>query len=261
MTAWLVLGSTWAAAASSAIGAPTGAEASSAHGVHTSGVSEKTKPSPANGESASNSEARPAGAPGAANAHAETPARAGTEPPLPEGTTVLHIGDSFAGALGPDLNREFAARGVKGVLKQQKATYIPTWASHKELGGYLERYHPDLILVTLGANELEIPRPEDRIDAIGRLVRRFGEVPCVWIGIPLWKGANPHLLEVIKDHVAPCRYLDSNALVPDLERAKDKIHPSLPARKIWAEAVVGWLAHHRVPNADRPWLLQDQSTH
>jgi lysophospholipase L1-like esterase len=175
---------------------------------------------------------------------------------LPEGTTVLHVGDSFAGALGPDLNREFAAQGVRGILKQEKATYIPTWASHKELTGYLIQYKPDLVLITLGANELGIVRPEERAEAIGRLVHRFGNTPCVWIGIPLWKGANPALLEVIRQNVAPCKYLDSNALVPELERAGDKIHPSLPARKVWAAAVVQWLAEQRVVRGERPWTLK-----
>lgn len=175
---------------------------------------------------------------------------------LPRGTTVLHVGDSFAGALGPDLNRELSERGVRGVLKQEKATYIPTWASRKELSVYLKEYKPDLILVTLGGNELGIVRPEERAETVQRLVKRFEGTPCVWIGIPLWKDANPALLEVIRNNVSPCRYLDSSALVPDLERAKDKIHPSLSARKIWASAVVRWLAQQRLPNADKPWALK-----
>jgi lysophospholipase L1-like esterase len=146
--------------------------------------------------------------------------------------------------------------GVRGVLKQEKATYIPTWASRKELTGYLNQYKPDLVLITLGGNELGIGKPEERAETIARLVKRFEGTPCVWIGIPLWKGANPTLLEVIRKNVAPCRYLDSNALVPNLERAKDQIHPSLNARKVWAEAVVRWLAEQRVPNADKPWALK-----
>jgi lysophospholipase L1-like esterase len=178
------------------------------------------------------------------------------QPHLPRGTTVLHVGDSFAGALGPELNLQFSAHGVRGILKQEKATYIPTWASRKELDVYLTQYKPDLVLVTLGANELGIVRPEERGETVERLVRRFGDIPCVWIGIPLWKGANPTLLEVIRAHAAPCLYLDSTALVGDLERAKDKIHPSLAGRKVWATAVVRWLAEHRVATAERPWALR-----
>src|SRR5690349_18671856 len=50
---------------------------------------------------------------------------------LPKGTTILHIGDSFAGALGIDLDRELKAEGVRGILRYETATYIPTWAFGK----------------------------------------------------------------------------------------------------------------------------------
>jgi lysophospholipase L1-like esterase len=45
-------------------------------------------------------------------------------------------------------------------------------------------------------------------------------------------------------------------LVPDLERAKDKVHPSLAGRKLWAERVVEWLAAHRSNGAAKAWTLQ-----
>lgn len=174
---------------------------------------------------------------------------------LPAGTTVLHIGDSFAGALGIDLNRELKAAGVRGILKYQTATYIPTWASSKDLDDYLQRYHPDLVLITLGANELEIPEPAQRAPTIQRLVGRLGGAPCVWVGPPLWQGARPALLETIRASCAPCLYLDSSALVPDLPRARDHIHPSMEGRRTWAKAVVGWLGQHRATSSARPWDL------
>ena len=176
--------------------------------------------------------------------------------PLPGGTTVLHIGDSFAGALGIDLNRLLKAAGVRGVLRYETSTYIPTWAHGKELDRYLWQTRPDLVLVTLGANELEHPDPPQRIPTIQKLVRRLGDRPCVWVGAPLWEGARPDLLEVIRAACAPCLYLDSSALVPGLGRARDGIHPSMKARERWAEAVVDWLARHRVPDAERPWQLR-----
>lgn len=176
-------------------------------------------------------------------------------PELPRGTTVLHIGDSFAGALGIDLNVELKAAGVRGILRYETATYIPTWAFGKELDKYLGQFNPDLVLVTLGANELEIPDPAQRIPTIHRLVARLGGRPCVWVGAPLWKGARPALLDTIREACAPCVYLDSSALVPELPRARDHIHPSIEARKTWAKAVLGWLASHRARAGSRPWEL------
>ena len=177
--------------------------------------------------------------------------------PLPSGTTILHIGDLFAGALGIDLDQELKARGVRGVLKYETATYIPTWASKKDLDQYLTSFHPDLVLITLGANELTVPDPSVRIPTIHRLVARLGGRPCVWVAPPLWKGARPDLLDTIRQSAAPCLYLDSGALVPDLPRMHDGIHPSMAARKEWAKAVVGWLQAHRVENGARPWELHE----
>jgi acyl-CoA thioesterase-1 len=176
--------------------------------------------------------------------------------PLPTGTTVLQIGDSFAGALGIDLNRDLRDEGVRGVLRYETSTYIPTWAGKKELDGYLDHFHPDLVLITLGANELLIPDPAQRAPTIHRLVRRLRGRPCVWVAPPLWDGARPDLLATIREACAPCLYLDSSALVPDLGRMRDHIHPSMEGRKIWAKAVLEWLKEHRDPHGARPWDMK-----
>lgn len=186
---------------------------------------------------------------------APTPQANTTPTALPKGTTVLHVGDSFAGALGLDLNRQLDAVGIKGVLKYQTSSYIVTWAWGKELGQHLANYHPDLVLVTLGANELEIPDPHQRVKAIRRIVDTIGQRPCVWIGPPLWQGARPDLLEVVREEVRPCLYLDSTAQLPDLQRARDGIHPSSSARLRWAKQVMKWLAARRDPNGPLPWSL------
>ncbi len=170
-------------------------------------------------------------------------------PALPAETRVLHIGDSFAGALGRELNKALSVYGISGTTKFKRSTYIPTWASSKELGLYLHQYQPDLVLVTLGANELLVPDPTDRIRTIRKLVGRIGDRPCVWVGVPLWPGARDALPQVIRENAAPCRYLDSNELYPDMPRAKDGIHPSISARAEWATRVVGWLRREIDPRA------------
>lgn len=214
-------------------------------------VTPATKQSPPIDDATSSSAATASNSAPPASAH---PAAA--TPSLPLGTTVLHVGDSFAGALGLDLNREFKAAGVRSILKYQTSSYIPNWASGKEIELYLANYHPDLVLVTLGANELQIPDPQERVRTIRRLVNRIGQRPCVWIGPPLWPDARPALLEVIRRECAPCLYLDSTAHLPNLERARDGIHPSGPARTEWAAFVVHWLAEHRDPNGPQPWSLR-----
>lgn len=176
-------------------------------------------------------------------------------PPLPEGTTVLHVGDSFAGALGIPLNKRLKEVGVRGVLKYRTASFIVDWAHQPALDTYLSQYHPDLVLITLGANELEIEEPERRIPAIRKIVEKVGGRPCIWIGVPLWSDELNGLMDIVRDNAAPCRFMDSAALFPDMPRAQDKIHPTMQAREDWASRVMQWLAHQRRPTKSQAWEL------
>jgi lysophospholipase L1-like esterase len=177
--------------------------------------------------------------------------------PLPEGSRVLHVGDSFAGALGLPLNKRLKAAGVHAILQFETASYIPGWSSGDKLQGYINRYSPDLVLITLGANELEIVNPEQRIRNIQKIVKTVGDRPCVWIATPLWDGAKNGLFEIIRQNIAPCLYMDTNALITSMPRVADGIHPTLPAREDWADVVVKWLSEHRRPTADKVWALAE----
>jgi lysophospholipase L1-like esterase len=187
-----------------------------------------------------------------------TPSAASGEPEpieLPKDTLVLHVGDSFAGSLGVPLGKRFKAAGLRTVLEFETSSYIPTWASGEELEKYVGRYMPDLVLVTLGANEFEIPNPEQRAHAVRKLVKRLNGLPCVWISPPRWK-MDSGVLAVVRENCAPCRYLDSDTIVKDLPRRKDGIHPSDTARETWADAVIAWLARERAGSAARSWELK-----
>lgn len=184
------------------------------------------------------------------------PAAASTE--LPRDTVVLHVGSSSAGALGPELNHLLEAEGIKPVLKFKQSTYIPQWAGHKMgLARYLAKYDPDLVIVSLGGNETEIPDPYVRIDAIRRLVKLIGDRPCVWVGTPRWKVLqHTGILEVVEENAAPCKFIDSDELAPDMKPLKDGIHPTVPERKRWARRVLEWLTLNRDPNGEQPWSFK-----
>ena len=175
---------------------------------------------------------------------------------LPVGTKVLQVGDSFAAALGIPLGKRLKAAGVRTSLEYKTASYVPTWAFGPDLPKIIDTYRPDLVLVTLGANEVEITDPPQRAGAVKRLVQKLGDRPCVWILPPLWK-PDTGLMQVIKDNAAPCKVLDSSALVKDLPRGPDKIHPSTEGREVWAEAVFQWLKKSRAPAGPKPWSLLD----
>ena len=187
---------------------------------------------------------------------AEEPQPAGPPPPLPEGTTVLHVGDSMADALGKDLRLELLARGLKAPLKYKEATYIPQWAGFSMGFDELVAQHdPDLVIITLGGNETAMPDPTERADAVKRLVKKVGDRPCLWVAAPLWPGApNTGILDVIRENCAPCLYVDTNALVkPPMKVLGDGVHPTLPERKRWAKFMIRFLRHNRQADGERAW--------
>lgn len=177
--------------------------------------------------------------------------------PVPAGTKVLHVGDSFAGALGLPLGTKLKEEGVSSVLKHTDASYLTDWAWDGQLQKMIWRYNPDLVLITLGGNELEIVQPERRERTVKKIVSLVGERPCVWIGVPLWKGPQNGLLDVIEGSCEPCVYLDTSKLIDlsQMERMKDGIHPTTSARARWADAVFGWLQRHRANDGERPWTV------
>jgi len=192
-----------------------------------------------------------------ANSTPPSPAPESVASPLPKGTMVLQIGDSFAAALGIELGKLLKGAGLRSALEYKTASYIPNWSYEGDIPKFVSTYQPDLVLITLGANEIEIPKPEERVKPIKHLVSVLGGRPCVWVAPPLWK-PDTGLLKVIRDNIAPCRYLDSNALVHDLPRGRDKIHPNPEGRQIWAKIVFDWLAQERLGSPKQPWALKPE---
>ncbi|HET9957927.1 MAG TPA: SGNH/GDSL hydrolase family protein [Polyangiaceae bacterium] len=185
------------------------------------------------------------------------PETGSTPPELPRAAMVLQVGDSFADALSKPLKARLLAEGLRTAVEVKTASYIGTWAYGADLPRFVARYKPDLILVTLGANELSIPEPEARQSAIRRLVGSISSHPCVWITPPRWK-KDTGVLEVIRRNAAPCRFLDSDQLVGELPRGPDKIHPTKQGSERWAELVLGWLRHERDPSGATPFALKPE---
>ncbi len=199
-----------------------------------------------------------AGAPdaGAPDASAQPPDAAPKQPlELPQGSTVLHIGDSFAGALGVPLNAELRQAGLVSHLRFKTASFIPNWAGGYDLGAYIAQLKPDLVLITLGANEMAMKDPTLRVPLIKKIVKRLNGTPCVWIATPLW-GMDNGLMDLIRDNSAPCRFMDTNKLHPGMPRLSDKIHPTIAARQGWAKVVIDWLRAEREPTAAQVWHLK-----
>jgi hypothetical protein len=191
-------------------------------------------------------------------------ARAAPPPaPLPvsaKGTWVLHIGDSFAQAsFAQNLAPRVRATGAGYKVDARISTYTTTWAYDAKLEDWLRR-GPTLVIVTLGANEVDIPAPGVHARAVERLASRIhaAGASCVWTTPPLWK-PDSGILQVIHDHCAPCAYFDSDASLGGGlrldERKPDRIHPNARGGARWADAFWGWLAEHRDEGRAGWWVL------
>jgi len=170
-------------------------------------------------------------------------------PQLERNTWVLHIGDSFVNAsLQQNLGPKIRAAGSNYVVDSTTATYTTTWASDPDLDRWLAK-RPALVLVTLGANEVDMPIPAEHAGAVERLVRKIAgaKASCVWITPPMWKKESG-ILQVIHDHSSPCLFFDSDAVTGGLsndERQRDHIHPNEKGGARWSGAFWGWLVDHR----------------
>jgi lysophospholipase L1-like esterase len=122
---------------------------------------------------------------------------------------------------------------------------------------------PDLVIINLGANEVANIDPPAHAPAVRRIVKSIGNRPCVWVSPPLWR-KDTGIIDVIRANSAPCRFFDSDALVPGpISRQGDKIHPNEQGGAVWAEAFWRWLEAQRAPAADptgngklSPWALK-----
>lgn len=139
------------------------------------------------------------------------------------------VGGGLCKALLP----KFTAEGTQFVRDVWESASIVAFAESDRLPKLLKKYNPDLVLMTLGANDVFDRHPENMIRYVESIVKKIGPRDCYWIGPPLWKG-DFGLDDVIRDHVSPCIFFDSKDLV--LQRAGDKIHPTEKGGATWADA-------------------------
>ena len=160
----------------------------------------------------------------------------------------------FAQALKPHM----AALGVRYDVHAETSSFTTTWAGKMDL--LVANTQPDLVIINLGANEFTNTDPPAHAPAVRRIVKSIGSRPCVWVSPPSWR-KDTGITQVIRENTAPCRFFDSDALVPTpIPRQSDKIHPSEAGGAIWAEAFWTWLNAQRAPAEEgaikaSPWRL------
>ncbi|MDB4944961.1 MAG: hypothetical protein JWP97_4495 [Labilithrix sp.] len=155
-------------------------------------------------------------------------------PPSLAGKTVLQVGDSMVGGdlgLTKALEARFRAEGAKLVRDYKVSESIVSYDRSPRLKQLLAKHDPDVVIITLGANDVFVPYPASMAANVRSIAARVGSRECYWIGPPTWK-PDTGIVKILADNVAPCAFFDSSGL--DLERASDGIHPTDRGGAEWA---------------------------
>ena len=203
---------------------------------------------PAQAAPSSESEARPATAPAlslsASPAIAPiaiaTAVVAGPAWP-PSAKYVLHVGDSSLGfeqGLALEMTTRFKAIGVRYEAITEAAAGLHSFATSKKLEELVRWKKPDVVLLSLGMNNLTVAKPEAYEPDVRAIVAQVGDRACWWIGPLSMERPETGLIAMLGRTASPCGFTSSYELA--VERQPDHIHPTQRGASVWADAI--WVA-------------------
>jgi hypothetical protein len=175
-----------------------------------------------------------------------------TDKPAPvslSGKTVLHVGDSMVGGnwgLTRALEQRFTGEGAKFIRDYKVSESIISYDHSPKLKELLAKHKPDIVILTLGTNDVFVPYPASMAGNVQNIVKRLGARECYWMGPPTWK-PDTGIVQVLRDNVTPCKFFDSSNL--KLQRGNDGIHPTDRGGGDWATSF--W-TFFRVPSVASP---------
>src|SRR5207247_1076947 len=114
---------------------------------------------------------------------------------------------------------------------------IEGFARHPRFAKLLKENGPDLVILTLGANDFYVPNPKSLAPFVKSIAKRASQNgrECYWIvPVPWTKAKETGIVEVVKSSAAPCRVFDGSDL--KLPRTPDGIHPTNTGGEEWADA-------------------------
>lgn len=165
-------------------------------------------------------------------------------PRLRPGKRIFLLGDSLAvglsrplSALAKDNNVAFESMAIQG-------TRLDQWANNETLFAAIQKFKPDLILVSLGTNDEYMQLDGGAVQGphlrtLLSKLRRFA--PVVWIGPPkLPKAGTNGVIPLIVSNIPSSHYFPSHEL--EIPRAPDKLHPTTSGYAGWAGKIWEWLS-------------------
>lgn len=166
---------------------------------------------------------------------------------------MLHVGDSFVhSGLTQRLREHFKEHKVRYDVHAEVSTNSMDWA--KRVPGLVASTQPDLVIITLGGNEIGNKHLDVEARAVDKIVKSIGDRPCVWTTPPLWMEESG-VFDTIAAHVSPCRFFETDKLVGRfIPRRDDKIHPTMEGGALWADKLYDFLIQERTGEG-APWRL------
>ncbi|CAN5340126.1 hypothetical protein BH09MYX1_BH09MYX1_52350 [soil metagenome] len=157
-------------------------------------------------------------------------------PAAPSPKVVLHLGDSMVGGFGgltKALEGKYKALGAQFHSDTQVSVSIMTFDHEKKLQELIARWHPDLVILTLGANDVLVPFPASLAGFVQSIARKASAGrDCYWVTPAPWR-KDTGIVDIVKKNAAPCKVYDSGPL--KISRGGDGIHPTDGGGGVWAD--------------------------
>ena len=153
--------------------------------------------------------------------------------------TILFIGDSMLEGLGPRLAAYCDRSGHRLIEVIWYSSSTLCWGETARLTELINEYHPNYIMVCLGANELYVPDIKNaRRGYLKKMLAEIGDTPYLWIGPPNWDddtGINDLLAQELDEG---CFYLSAN---DQFDRSRDGAHPTRASAHKWMDRIIQWM--------------------
>lgn len=158
---------------------------------------------------------------------------------------VLIFGDSMTHYLAMSIAKYGTRNNYKVTSVTWVSSSIKAWSQTDKIRKYMDMVKPDFVIITLGANDLNIKNYDTKIPEINRIVQQLDNIPYIWVGPPLWKhdkGLYAMLEKTIpQGHVF---HIDEDFELP---RARDHIHPTHKGAQLWADTLMRWMKISDLP--------------
>lgn len=143
------------------------------------------------------------------------------------------VGGGLARALRP----LFATEGTKYVRDVWESGSIENFADSDRLPNLIKRSDPDLILLSIGANDVGGNITDylaKKIDKVVAMTQKGTPRDCIWIGPPKWRINGKPVIDMIRAHAGACVFFDGTEI--QMDRKEDKVHPNEHGGEQWATA-------------------------